>query len=79
MECGHSVCRPCIKKHVHPFKKDSMILCEKCTRPTIATLLKESPAIDELVYNISMVKKFLFKNERLHTNKIMLLDTLGPE
>mmetsp|Transcript_42538 Transcript_42538/g.31147 ORF Transcript_42538/g.31147 Transcript_42538/m.31147 type:complete len:168 (-) Transcript_42538:164-667(-) len=31
LECGHSVCKDCIKRHLHPFKKDSVVMCEKCT------------------------------------------------
>ena len=31
LNCGHSICKDCVRRHLHPFKKDSMVLCEKCT------------------------------------------------
>lgn len=49
LNCGHSVCKDCIKKHLHPFKKDSMVLCEKCTVSTVAKRMKDSLVLDELV------------------------------
>lgn len=42
---------------MHPFKKDSMILCEKCTKSTIAKTLKDSVVLDNLVFNINEIIK----------------------
>ena len=63
LQCGHSVCKECITRHLHPFKKDSMILCEKCTKSTIAMQLKDSVVLDNLVFNFSELVKILKTND----------------
>jgi hypothetical protein len=62
LECGHSVCKNCIAKHLHPFKKDSMILCEKCTKSTVARRLKDSLVIEELVLCFGEIMRIITKN-----------------
>lgn len=69
LSCGHSICRDCITKHLHPFKKDSMVLCEKCTVSTVAKNLKNSVVLDDLSYCFYEILKNLKKNAQIFETK----------
>jgi hypothetical protein len=73
LNCGHSICKGCITKHLHPFKKDSMVLCEKCTKSTQAKALKESIVLDDLAYNFNeLFKKIKFTQQIYDTKQKQL-------
>ena len=58
---------------MHPFKKDSMVLCEKCTKSSVAKRLKESPVIDELVMCFGEVFRIIKNNEIIYQTKEQIL------